>query len=190
MKNLKVVIIVIIIIILAGAAGYFIKVNKASDTNIIDEIDLNQALNESSQLLSISPDGTHVLYVQNNTDGFYRSLKYRNLQTNENKIFDSMSVSNKYYDFTWHGNNRVYYAIGGELNNGYTTFYYYDFNSVDPTAGTGIVFEDPDLVMQGEVGIAGAGEDILYVQKDSKIYSIKLKEGPGAQPVLVMDLNK
>ncbi len=190
MKNSKVVIIVIIVIILSGAVGYFLTVNKASDTNIIDEIDLGQSLNEFSQLVSISPDGTHVLYVSNNTDGSYHSLKYQNLQTSENKIFDTISVSSKYYDFIWYGNNRVYYAIGGELNNGYTTFYYHDFNSVDPNAVTGIVFEDPDLIMQGEVGIAGVGEDILYVQKDSKIYSINLKDGPGAQPIFVIDLDQ
>jgi hypothetical protein len=36
--------------------------------------------------------------------------------------------------------------------------------------------------------IAGAGENTLYIQKGSKVYSINLKEGPGAQPMLVTDL--
>ncbi len=188
MKNSKVVIIVIIIIILAGAAGYFLGVNKASDTNTIDDIDLGQTSNELSQPISISPDGTHALYVTNNTDDSYRSLKYRNLQTDENKILDTMSASSKYYDFIWYGNNRVYYAIGGELNNGYTTFYYHEFNGVDPFAGTAIVFEDPDLIMQGKADIAGVGENIVYIQKDDKIYSINLKEGAGAIPELVVDI--
>jgi type II secretory pathway pseudopilin PulG len=187
MKNLKVVIIVIIIILLAGVAVYFLKTNKANNTNTTVNLSQGKTSNEESLLISISPDGTHALYVENNSDGSYRSLKYQNLRTNENNVFDTMSVSSEYHDFTWYGNSKVYYAITGEINNGYTTFYYHDFGSADPTAGTGIVFEDPNLVMQGEVRITGAGEDILYVQKDSKVYSINLKLGASAKPELVKD---
>lgn len=190
MKNLKVVIIVIIVIVLAGVAVYFFSTDKADNTNTADNLNQGQTSNEVSRLISISPDGIHALYVENNSDGSYRSLKYRNLRTNENKVFDTMSASSEYYDFTWYGNNRVYYAIRGELNNGYTTFYYHDFSSADPTAGTGIVFEDPDFVMQGGVRIAGVGDDNLYVQKEREIYSINLKQGASATPVLVVVLDK
>jgi len=188
MKNWKLSVATIIIIVLVGTVIYLLLNNKNDNMNSTANINQEQISEEMFPLISMSPDGVHVVFVEKNSDGSYYTLTYRNLQTDENTILDTMSTSSQYYDFTWYGSDKVYYAISGELNNGYTTFYYYDFSGVDPFAGAGIVFEDPNLVMQGEVDIAGVGEDILYIQKDNKIYSVNLKEGAGAVPVLVMNM--
>jgi len=165
-------------------------VSDASSSNVnTDTTPINTTAAISSGDTVVSPAGKYMIFVENSYVEPYRTLKRRDLQTNKERVLATTNFQYKYYDFTWYGNNRVYYAEYGKINgDGSTALYYHDFSGADPSAVTTIVFEDPDLIMQGEVGIAGVGEDILYIQKDNKIYSINLKEGAGAIPELVVNM--
>jgi len=162
-------------------------IGKAGDVSI-DTV-TNTINKVSSQDIAISPDAKYAVFVENSTAEPYRSVKRQNLQTSEEQVLATSNFQYKYYDFTWYGKNRVYYAEYGKINSdGSTILYYNDLNDADPLAVTTIVFEDPDLIMHGEVNIAGVGEDTVYIKKDNKIYSVNLKEGADATPELMVDM--
>ncbi len=144
----------------------------------------------SSHDISISPDGKYAVFVENSTAEPYRSVKRKDLQTGTEYVMTTSNAQYKYYDFTWYGDSRIYYIKYGKINsvNGYASLQFQDVSDADPLVVTEVVFEDPDMIMQGQVRIVGVGEGILYIQKDNNIYSVNLTEGAAAIPELVVDI--
>jgi len=189
MKPTNIIFLVVLTLLVGGVSIYFIfeKDEIDVDPDIVNVVD--RPLYKSQNSASMSPNGKYIIYQKVGTEGNYHSLELRNLETDEREVLSTVSTSNEYHSFLWTSDStRVYYAWTGTENTGNTTFFYYSPNDATPGGWNNISYEDDELILSGKVTISGVQDDILYVRKDDSIYSIDITEGPGAQPVHVLDL--
>ncbi len=143
----------------------------------------------TSLAASISPDGKYIIYQKNGVDEKYRSLEIKNIETGERKVLSTVTMANEFHSFLWTPDSeRVYYAWTGSENAGNTTFFFYSPDDATPEGRNTISYEDDKLVLSGKVTISRVSGDLLYVQKDSKIYSIDMTKGAAAEPTEVLDI--
>ncbi len=192
-KNIIIIFSVTIALLLGATASYyFITVNDENETNSIATTTVESV---SESYSSVSPNKKYIIYQHDGLEGKYRSLEFRNLETNEREVLSTVSLSNEFHSFIWTPDSRrVYYAMTGSDNNGNTTIFYHVPSDITVDGGAGIGFEDPDQALSGKISISGVDvengmtEEKIYLQKDYKIYFITPKHGVGAIPVLYKDL--